>query len=178
MTLPASDRAKDEVIMKLSPIKSEKFAVPVPTAEDLAREAESIREYKERKQRAKQKRDEKQRHEIQRVLEEKKLMEEELEELRMSSHHHQQQQQQIATVDGDGSAIDKKIQKLKKKYEKRIGTLKEELDEVREDFAYQRKQLMDAVVEQEKDTRLYEAICRSLLSERDLQKVINTFMLF
>lgn len=170
---------------KLSPIKSEKFneAIAAPTAEELAREAESLREYKEKKQRAKLKKEEKQRREMQRILEEKKAMEEELEELRFN---HQSQQQPFAQVqqlpsltgnDNDNNDVvydEKKFQKLKKKYEKKISTLKEELDEVRDDFAYQRKQLMDAVVEQEKDTRLYEAICRSLVSERDLQRVSAT----
>jgi hypothetical protein len=164
--------------MKLSPSKSEKIAVAAPTAEELAREANSIREYKERKQRAKQKREEKQRREMQRVLDEKKLMEEELEELRFSSQQQQQysqfsQAQQLPSLSDDPQASEKKIQKLKKKYEKKIGALGEELEEVREDFAYQRKQLMDAVVEQEKDTRLYEAICRSLISDRDLQKILE-----
>jgi hypothetical protein len=178
MTLPTADRTTDQMSMKLSPAKSEKFAAPAPTEEDLAREAESIREYKERKQRAKQKREEKAKREIQRVLDEKKMVEEELEELRMSSQQQQQQQQYQHTQPGtaggeDGSAGEKKLLKLKKKYEKRVQSLKEELDEVREDFAYQRKQLMDAVVEQEKDTRLYEAICRSLVTERDLQKLIE-----
>eukprot|EP01033_Poteriospumella_lacustris_P008690 gene8690-6249_t len=179
MTLPTADRTTDQMSMKLSPAKSEKFAAPAPTEEDLAREAESIREYKERKQRAKQKREEKAKREIQRVLDEKKMVEEELEELRMSSQQQQQQQQQQyqhtqpGTAGEDGSAGEKKLLKLKKKYEKRVQSLKEELDEVREDFAYQRKQLMDAVVEQEKDTRLYEAICRSLVTERDLQKLIE-----
>jgi hypothetical protein len=108
----------------------------------------------------------------------KKLMEEELEELRFSSQQQQQfsqfsQAQQLPSMNDDSQASEKKIQKLKKKYEKKVVALSEELEEVREDFAYQRKQLMDAVVEQEKDTRLYEAICRSLVSERDLQKILE-----
>ncbi len=42
-----------------------------------------------------------------------------------------------------------------------------------QDFYYQRKALMDALVEQEKDTKLYEQICRSLLTERDFKKLVE-----
>lgn len=40
-----------------------------------------------------------------------------------------------------------------------------------QDFYFQRKQLMDAMLEQEKDAKLYELICKSILSEKDLKKV-------
>jgi hypothetical protein len=46
----------------------------------------------------------------------------------------------------------------------------------KQDFYYQRKQLMDAVIEQEKDTKLYEQICQSILNEKDLKKVKLTFI--
>lgn len=34
---------------------------------------------------------------------------------------------------------------------------------------------MDGITEQEKDCKLYELICKSLLSDRDLRKVIMLF---
>lgn len=41
----------------------------------------------------------------------------------------------------------------------------------KQDFSYERKQFADAAAEQEKDVRLYELICQSVLSEKDLKKV-------
>ena len=40
-----------------------------------------------------------------------------------------------------------------------------------QDFSFQRRQFMEAAAEQEKDTRLYELICQSVLSEKDLKRV-------
>ena len=40
-----------------------------------------------------------------------------------------------------------------------------------QDFSYERKQFADAAAEQEKDVRLYELICQSVLSEKDLKRV-------
>jgi hypothetical protein len=35
---------------------------------------------------------------------------------------------------------------------------------------------MDAMIEQEKDAKLYEIICRSLLSDKDMRKVNYNFL--
>ncbi len=40
-----------------------------------------------------------------------------------------------------------------------------------QDFSYERKQFADAAAEQEKDVRLYELVCQSVLSEKDLKRV-------
>lgn len=40
-----------------------------------------------------------------------------------------------------------------------------------QDFSYQRRQFVEAATEQEKDLRLYQLICESVLSEKDLKRV-------
>ena len=40
-----------------------------------------------------------------------------------------------------------------------------------QDFYYQKKQLTDALIEQEKDSKLFEQICKALLGDKDFKKV-------
>jgi hypothetical protein len=40
-----------------------------------------------------------------------------------------------------------------------------------QDFSFQRRQLLEGITEQEKDVRLYEQICKSVLTEKDLKRV-------
>jgi alanyl-tRNA synthetase len=122
---------------------------PVKTAEEIIEEEESIQIYKERKLRAKKRRDDKQKQEMQKVLDEKRMIEEELEELKqnlLSDKLGQQQQQQqqrpssntgnYSPIRGEEDEIDefaaKKLQKLKKRYEKKLNATKEELEDLRE----------------------------------------------
>lgn len=42
-----------------------------------------------------------------------------------------------------------------------------------QEFYYQKQQLQDALTEQEKDLKLFEQICKSLLSEKDLKRLIE-----
>lgn len=165
-------------------------------------EEEAQLRYKERRLKAKKQRELKQQQELQRILEEKRLMEEELEELRQSAVSIAAQPSQMQPAGGTRSsglqsssargespiptqrgmggptnpadnAVLKKMSKIKKRYEKKLLAAEEELQEIREDFYYQRKQLLDAVIEQEKDTKLYEQICQSILNEKDLKKIIE-----
>jgi membrane-associated HD superfamily phosphohydrolase len=183
-----------------SPVKA------VQSREEKELEEEALKKYKERRLKAKKKREAQQQQEMQRILEEKRSMEEELEELRQSA-----QSLSVAASNnntsraytpnapmetvGDSGGAEKKMAKMKKRFEKRLGAALDDLNDMRDvsivpdyarllvllffsllilpsqDFYYQRKQLMDAMVEQEKDTKLYESICRSLLSEKDMKKV-------
>jgi formiminotetrahydrofolate cyclodeaminase len=77
-----------------------------------------------------------------------------------------------ALADMEASML-KKMSRMKKKYEKKLAAAKEALEDLQEDFSYQRKQFMDAATEQEKDVRLYELICQSVLSEKDFKRVSN-----
>jgi hypothetical protein len=94
-----------------------------------------------------------------------------LDELRKSAATWNSQQVEQDGI--DSAAFDKKLNKLKKKYEKRIQSLKQENDDIRDEFNYQRQQLQDALTEQEKDLKLFEQICQALLPEKDLKKIID-----
>ena len=132
-------------------------AVPVAPVElteeekkRLQEEEEAQQRYKERRAKAKKQKELKQQQEMQRILEEKRLMEEELEELRQSSQTANAQPaapirngMQSATArdtlqvaqqsnNGDNSTAMKKINKIKKRYEKRLAAADEELQELRE----------------------------------------------
>eukprot|EP01034_Spumella_vulgaris_P021570 gene21570-27608_t len=155
-----------------------------PSKEEREQEEEALKKYKERRVKAKKKREAQQQQEMQRIMEEKRSMEEELEELRQSAVAASNNNTSRAYTPntpitnssdtmGDNSATLKKMARMKKRYEKRLGAALDELNDMRDDFYYQRKQLMDAMVEQEKDTKLYESICQSLLSERDLKKIVD-----
>lgn len=134
--------------------------------EEIMRELEEQERYKEQRLKAKKKKEAMKQREMQRILEEKKAVEMELEEFRIAALEADQNA-------ADSEAIVKKMTKMKKRYEKKLATVKDELDDLREDFYYQRKQLMDAMVEQEKDAKLYELICRSVLTDKDLRKILD-----
>lgn len=127
------------------------------TPEQEEERKEAARRHKERRQKMKERRKQRQQEEMNRVVEEKQAMEEALEELRQSTQ----------------SSADQTEKKLKKKYEKKIQALRSELDDAQDDFNYQRQQLMDTIKEQEKDCKLYEQICRSLLSEKEFKRMVE-----
>jgi DnaJ-domain-containing protein 1 len=97
---------------------------------DLAARREAAeRSLRERRLRAKKKREERearQQAELERVLNEKQAMEEELEELRNSAAA------SAGMTELQENMVEKKLNKLKKKYEKKIKTLMSELDDVHE----------------------------------------------
>ena len=69
--------------------------------------------------------------------------------------------------------VERRTAKLRKKYEKRITGLKADLQEVTDEFQYQRQMLADALAEQEKDGKLFETACRALLSDREMKKLVE-----
>lgn len=135
-------------------------------------ETEELRIYQEKRVKDKKKKEEKRKEEMKKILDEKRAVEDELEELKSSLSTNPQRKDEPSNSAND-SEIVKKMTKMKKRYEKKMTNLEEELEEVREDFYFQRKQLMDAMLEQEKDIKLYELICKALLSEKDFRKIIE-----
>jgi len=171
--------------------------VVAPTAEEIEEEEEAARVYQVRREEARRKKEIHQAKEMQRIVEEKRAMEEELEDLRASTtrgssgaanasmglHGTSPSPSTATSLNNMASAqvaevtatLNKKMSRMKKRYEKKLAEAKEALEDLQEDFSYQRKQFMDAATEQEKDVRLYELICQSVLSEKDLKKVSNSF---
>ena len=145
----AERQAKDELLQRLNRLQGSFVGVghgPLsPThkvigglpmvSEEVIKKANAEREVaekarKERKLINKKRREEKQREEVQRILGEKQAMENELEELRRSGDFDQIQ-----------SEFDKHIKKIKKKYEKKMNTLKLEFDDARDEWDSQRSVL-------------------------------------
>ena len=71
---------------------------------------------------------------MQRILEEKRVVEEELEELRNANHNVPVKESKDTSnaADDNSGADDKKLSRLKKKYEKKLHQAKEEMAEMRE----------------------------------------------
>ncbi len=145
----AERQAKDELLQRLNRLQGSFVGVghgPLSPAhkvigglpmvsEEVIQKANAEREIaekarKERKLINKKRREEKQREEVQRILSEKQAMENELEELRRSGDFDQIQQE-----------FDKHIKKIKKKYEKKMNTLKLEFDDARDEWDSQRSVL-------------------------------------
>jgi len=120
--------------------------------------AEAEKRLKERRQRNKEKRQRRQQAELDNILQEKLAMEEELAELKNST---------------DEAAIDKKIKKMKKQYEKKIQAVRNELEDAREEFYFQRQNLVENLQEQEKDMKLYEQICKAAIPDKELSKLLS-----
>jgi hypothetical protein len=199
-------------------VQSELLAQPwAPTAEEIEEEEEAAREYERRRQEARRKKEVQQARELQRVLEEKRAMAEELEELRGSRATSSGQPaagglggSAPASANASGAGLtaaalaeveataQKRLGKMKRKYEKKLAAAREALEDLQEvscchditglecwgllrgyvhiiyiiqDSSYQRKQFVEAATEQEKDLRLYELICKSVLSEKDFKTV-------
>jgi hypothetical protein len=103
-------------------------------------EEEIKRKYRERKMRAKKKKELAQ-QELQRLADEKRQMEDDLEDLRVSvssvaAAQQQQQQQQVATTvvaDNEQAETDgQQLAKLRRKYEKKLQVAREEHEDMRE----------------------------------------------
>ncbi len=120
--------------------------------------AEAEKRLKERRQRNKEKRQRRQQAELDQILQEKQAMEEELAELKNSN---------------DEAAIEKRIKKMKKHYEKKMQAIKNELEDAREEFYFQRQNLVENLQEQEKDMKLYEQICVAAIPEKELKKLVE-----
>ena len=123
----------------------------------------ATKQYKERKLEAKRKRDVKQKEmeiEMQRILDEKN---DEMEELQKAASSGQSQYDKLEA----------KYNKMKKKYEKKVLNLEMELDDLRDEFYNNRQNLLDSVTSQEQDLKLYEQICRQLISEKEFNRILE-----
>jgi len=136
-------------------------AKPTESPEEAAERAEAAKRLKERRAKAKAKRAARTAAEIARIKQEKEALEDELKELALGKE----------VGEADKEAMDKKISKMRRKYEKRVQAVRQESDDMREEAVYQYQQLLEAFREKEKETKLYEAVCRSLAGEKELKRV-------
>jgi predicted RNase H-like nuclease (RuvC/YqgF family) len=163
----SSSYGSPSIKKSLSPIKeamsitgaSIEDNVPLKSAEELAaEEAEAARVYCERKSKAKKKRDEKQQREVQRIMEEKRQVEEELDELRASSAQQMNSNGNVSSSkEGDvfnsssGNNLTsnteylKKLNKMKKKYEKKIQSMSDDMNDLRDVSCFFEKWLITAI---------------------------------
>lgn len=137
---------------------------------DTPEQVAAAKRYQQKRLEARRKKEAAQQREMQRLVEDRRSMELELEELRGS------QAGAGRTDSASSSEVEalmvKRVGRIKKRYDKKLAVLQEELDDLREDFYYQRRQLVESAMEQEKDSKLFEAICYSILPERDVRKVL------
>jgi flagellar biosynthesis component FlhA len=89
--------------------------VPVESAAQIADREEAKKHLKERRLKAKKKREAKQQQELALALQEKQAMEDELEDLKLSN-----------ATEGE-EMMERKLTKIRKKYEKKIGILKADI---------------------------------------------------
>lgn len=124
---------------------------------------EAKKRYKERKLEAKRKREIKQKQmqeEMQKILDEKN---EEMEELQKANYTGQSQLDKLEA----------KYSKIKKRYEKKLNILQMELDDVNDELYNQRQLMQDSLVSQDHDLKLYEQICRQLLSDKEFNRIVE-----
>ena len=137
---------------------------------DTPEQVAAAKRYQQKRLEARRKKEAAQQREMQRLVEDRRSMELELEERRGS------QAGAGRTDSASSSEVEalmvKRVGRIKKRYDKKLAVLQEELDDLREDFYYQRRQLVESAMEQEKDSKLFEAICYSILPERDVRKVL------
>lgn len=139
--------------------------------EKTAEQMEIAAKLKERRLRAKKKKEAKRLAKMERIAAEKRAMEEEMEDILEKGQG--QLDQLTGTVEEQAKEHYRKLVKLKRRYEKKLQASRTEVDEIMEEATYQRQQLLDSLREQEKDTRLYEEICLSLMPESELRKIVN-----
>ena len=144
-----------------SPVKAQ-------SQEQTEEQKEALDRLKERRKKARSRRDNKKQREIELAVLAAAAAEEEMEELKM---------QQGAATQEAGEEIReearKKLIKLKRKYEKKLQAAEKEVDDIIEEASYQRGQLLESLRESDKDSRLYEAICLSVMSEREMKKIMD-----
>jgi hypothetical protein len=145
-----------------SPVKQQPFI------EETEEQREAKERLKERRKKARTRRDLKKEREIELARLAAAAAEEEMEELKM-----QQKGVQQEVGDEIRDEARKKLIKLKRKYEKKIQVARSEVDDIIEEASYQRGQLLESLRESDKDARMYEAICLSIMSERELKKIMD-----
>eukprot|EP00604_Paraphysomonas_vestita_P002752 CAMPEP_0174820372 /NCGR_PEP_ID=MMETSP1107-20130205/4163_1 /TAXON_ID=36770 /ORGANISM="Paraphysomonas vestita, Strain GFlagA" /LENGTH=1055 /DNA_ID=CAMNT_0016035579 /DNA_START=57 /DNA_END=3224 /DNA_ORIENTATION=- len=79
-------------------------------------------------------------------------------------------QQAIGSSD---ETVEKKIAKIKKKFEKKLNAARSEIDDLHEEFELEREEMLENIREANKEAELFKQICLSLLEERKLQQIID-----
>lgn len=173
-------KEKEDLQARLQRLQSKLVGhVDVIVGEESAKEKsermEADRVHKERRAIARKRREAQQQRELLQVLDEKRAMEDELEELRQSVSV--SVSSSLAGGGGQGGESEemavKKLNKLRKKYDKKLSSLRQEIVDLKDEYSSERLLMMEVMDEQKKDAKLYEQICQSLLSEKDLKKLID-----
>lgn len=126
------------------------------------REAALVR-IRERKRKAKKRSDNKLRAERERALKESNDIKEELDDLR----------EVASDISQDKEQTEKKLARLKKKFERRIHALEQDKEELIEQFGIERDNMLDTIREQQQDMKLYEQICRTILSNKKMNQIMD-----
>ncbi len=133
---------------------------------------ETERIHWERVARAKRKKEQKAKLELERVNKEKKAMQDEMDELRdlVTSAPQKNSNEKQAE---DAEALEAKVRAIRKKANKQIKVKQRELDDYREEFYIEKENLLDEIRQQNRDMRLFEMICQSLLGEKEFKRALE-----
>ena len=165
-------------------------AAPVEPSSDQLEKAERERVelervHRERLVKAKKKAEKKARLEMERMAKEKEAMADELSELRAmleeggqgvtgSDNQAQSHVESVEPVPSSPTRIDdSKLRAVKKKYDKRIRAMQRDMDDLQEEHHFDRERLLEELRQQAQDTRLYELICQSVLSDKELKRAVD-----
>lgn len=151
---PVEDGAESPPKEKQSIVETEALAKE--------REAALVR-IRERKKKAKKRADNKLRAEKERALKENSDMQEELDDLKEAATDSSQSKEQT----------EKKLLRLRKKYERKVAAMEHDRAELIEQVGIERDNMLDTIRDQQQDIKLYEQICRSLLSNKKMNQIID-----
>eukprot|EP00605_Chrysophyceae_sp_TOSAG23-4_P002376 GSChrysophyteH1.ASY1.ANO1.2628.1 assembled CDS len=85
-------------------------------------------------------------------------------------------EQQLELARLAAAAAEEEMEELKMQqqgYEKKLQAARAEVDDIIEEASYQRGQLLESLRDSDKDGRLYEAICLSVMSEREMKRIME-----
>lgn len=140
------------------------------SAQDLEQQMAAEKRQKERSSKAHKKEEARRKAEEEKLNKERQDMNEEL---------------KIAQENASADA-EKKLLKMRRKYDKKVKALRSEIDDLHEvslissftihvlqEFELEREQLLETIREQNKETRLFQEICRAVLDEKRLKQLIE-----
>ncbi|CAM9319923.1 unnamed protein product, partial [Ectocarpus fasciculatus] len=136
---------------------------PPGGAAPVASEDAALVRIRERKRKAKKKADAKLRAEKERALKESNDIQEELDDLK----------DVVADTSQSKEQTEKKLTRLRKKYERKVGALEADRTDLIEQFGIERNNMLDTIRDQQQDIKLYEQICRTLLSNKKMNQIID-----
>jgi len=127
--------------------------------EDGEIQTEAQKRHAERKARQKKRLEAKIEAEIKKTKAEKMQVESELDELK--------------TTMENAETANRKLAKMKKKYERQMRAMENESEELREEFQAERDRLLDTIRDQTREMKLFEQICRAMAPDKELRKVLE-----